>query len=93
MAERTVNSDVLPDIVTLRVLKEQANGEIDKSVLIDIRDVSIDPSISLIDRMTSFIKQIKNPYLFRYKDRVVRVSYSDTETTFEDRMKNYFEML
>jgi hypothetical protein len=93
MAVNTAGSGVLPDTATLEAMKEQSHGEIDKNILVDIQDVSINPDLPLVDRMTSFIHQIKNPYVFRYKSRVVRVSYADTETTFEERMKNYFEML
>ena len=93
MAAKIADTGALPDIATLRALKEQSRSEIDKNNLVDIQDVAIDPNLPLVDRMASFIQQIKNPYVFRYKNRVVRVSYADTETTFEDRMKNYFEML
>ncbi|MCL1862540.1 MAG: hypothetical protein FWF78_03125 [Defluviitaleaceae bacterium] len=80
-------------IDVLMKLKEQSCGEVDKSTLVDIRDVSIDTSLSTTERIYSFVEQIKNPYLFLYEDRAVRVSFTDTEVTFEERIKNYFEML
>jgi hypothetical protein len=93
MALTEVTPGKLPDKATLIKMKEQSRGEVDKSTLVDIQDVSIDTSLPLEDRMASFIQQVKNPYVFRYKNRVIRVSFVDTETTFEERMKNYFEML
>ena len=93
MDTSVTGSGILPGTETLNALKEQSFGGIDKDTLADIQDVTIDSGLPLMVRMADFIRQIKNPYVFRYKDRVVRVSYADTEVTFEDRMKNYFEML
>jgi len=89
----TGGSCALPDTATLKAMKEQAYGETDKKDLVDIQDVVINPKLPLAERMASFLQQIKNPYIFLYKNRVCRVSYADTETTLEERMKNYFEML
>lgn len=33
--------------------------------LVDIRDVKIDRSMSVEDRMKSYVEQIKNPYMFK----------------------------
>ena len=52
--------------------------------LVDIRDVNIDPSLPLEDRMKSYVEQIKNRYMFKVGDVVVRVSYSETDATLND---------
>lgn len=57
--------------------------------LVDIRDVAIDTSLSKEERMKQFVEQIKNPYCYRCGDIIVRVSFSDTDTTLEDRLKQY----
>ena len=48
----------------------------DLSELVDIRDVVIDKSLPLEERVKSYVEQIKNPYCFKVGDVVVRVSYS-----------------
>ena len=57
--------------------------------LADIRDVEIDPALSKEERQKSFLRQIKNPHLYRCGDMVVRVSFAKTDATLEDRLKQY----
>lgn len=52
--------------------------------LVDIRDVKIDRSMPVEDRMKSYVEQIKNPYMFKVGNTVVRVSYANTQATIND---------
>ena len=56
--------------------------------LVDIRDVNIDRSMSVEDRMKSYVEQIKNPYMFKVGNTVVRVSYANTQATINDNFVN-----
>lgn len=56
--------------------------------LVDIRDVKIDRSMSVEDRMKSYVEQIKNPYMFKVGHTVVRVSYANTQATINDNFVN-----
>lgn len=56
--------------------------------LVDIRDVKIDRSMSVEDRMKSYVEQIKNPYVFKVGNTVVRVSYANTQATINDNFVN-----
>ena len=56
--------------------------------LVDIRDVKIDRSMSVEDRMKSYVEQIKNPYMFKVGNTVFRVSYANTEATINDNFVN-----
>lgn len=56
--------------------------------LVDIRDVKIDRSMSVEDRMKSYVEQIKNPYIFKVGNTVVRVSYANTQATINDNFVN-----
>ena len=55
--------------------------------LVDIRDVKIDRSMSVEDRMKSYV-EIKNPYMFKVGNTVVRVSYANTQATINDNFVN-----
>jgi len=57
--------------------------------LADIRDVKIDPTLSREERRKSYLRQIKNPHLYRCGDVIVRVSFANTDATLEDRIKQY----
>jgi hypothetical protein len=74
-------------------MKERCHEPIDKSTLVDIRDININQNLLEEERIMEFIKLIKNPYLYKYGDKVIRINFSPTETTFEDRVKGYFQML
>ena len=54
------------------------------SELVDIRDVVIDKSLPLEERVRSYVEQIKDPYRFKVGDVVVRVSYADKDKPLTD---------
>ena len=56
--------------------------------LVDIRDVKIDRSQPVEERMKSYVEQIKNPYLFKVGNTVVRVSYANTQATINENFVN-----
>ena len=56
--------------------------------LVDIRDVQIDHSLPVEERMRSYVEQIRNPYMFKVGDTVVRVSYANTQATINDNFLN-----
>ena len=56
--------------------------------LVDIRDVKIDRSQPVEERMKSYVERIKNPYLFKVGNTVVRVSYANTKATINDNFVN-----
>ncbi len=58
------------------------------ATLVDIRDVKIDRSKPVEDRMKSYVEQIKNPYMFKVGNTIVRVSYSNTQSTINDNFVN-----
>ena len=62
---------------------------VDLATLRDIRDVRINTSLPKGERIQDFIKQIGNPYCYRHGDYVVKISFSDTDATLEERMVSY----
>ena len=54
------------------------------SELVDIRDVVIDKSLPLEERVRSYVEQIKDPYCFKVGDVVVRVSYAVKDKSLTD---------
>lgn len=62
---------------------------VDRDTLKDIRDVQIDITLPKKERLLNYIRQIGNPYCYRYGKYTVKVSFSDTDATLEDRMCSY----
>ena len=56
--------------------------------LVDIRDVKIDRSLPVEERMKSYVEQIKNPYMFKVGKTIVCVSYANTTQTINDNFLN-----
>ena len=47
----------------------------DPGMLADLRDVQIDTSLPVRERMVSYLGQVGNPYLFKVDGLVVKASY------------------
>ena len=56
----------------------------DLSELVDIRDVVIDRTLPVEERIKSYVQQIKNPYCFRVGDVKVRVSYANKDQSLNE---------
>jgi len=64
-------------------------GTVNRSTLRDIRDVKIDTTLSKKERLLDYVRQIGNPYCYRHGKYTVKVSFSNTDATLEDRMLSY----
>lgn len=61
---------------------------VDPSTLVDIDDVKIDVTKPKNERILDFVRQIKNPYCYKCGKTIVKVSYTNTERTFEEIFKS-----
>lgn len=62
---------------------------VDPETLTDIRDVEVNTELPKRERILDFIQQIGNPYCYRHGKYVVKISFTDTDATLEDRMLAY----
>ena len=65
-------------------MKENNQSTADMSGLVDIRDVKVDRSLPVEDRIRSYVEQVKDPYCFRVGDVKVRVSFASNGRTLND---------
>lgn len=64
--------------VSSTVLAQYRSADImscDPGELVDLRDVHIDTSLPVHERLEGFVRQAGNPYLFRVDDLVVKTIY------------------
>ena len=74
--------------VELDRLKNMDIEQCEPDQLVDLRSVSIDKSLPAPERMSAFIKQIKNPYLFKVDDITVKVEFSSGKS-LEDSLLSF----
>ena len=72
----------------LNFMRNMDIEQCDPDQLVDLRSVSIDKSLPVPERMRSFAKQIKNPYLFKVDDIAVKVEFSSGKH-FEDSLLSF----
>ena len=57
---------------------------IDTAELVDIRDVKVDKNLPKQERIAEYLRQIKNPYLFKCGKFIVAASFAEDGPTLED---------
>ena len=72
----------------LNGLKNIGIEQCERDQLVDLRSVSIDKSLPVPERISAFIKQIKNPYLFKVDDVTVKVEFSSGKS-LEDAVLSF----
>jgi hypothetical protein len=64
-------------------MKEIDVRTIDPSELADIEDVKINTELPYEERLHDYIRQIKNPYCYRCRGMVIKISFSGQRTMEE----------
>ena len=71
----------------LKAMSEVDIRTVDRSTLGDAESVNINTELSTEERISDYIRQIKNPYCYLYKGMVVKISFSG-KRKLEDCMKD-----
>lgn len=81
------------DRKTLQELKRMNKKEADPDELADISEIEIDTKQSVQKRVKEYVEQVRNPYLVRVGEYVVKIGYSDCKEILNDRMKQYISKI
>ena len=65
----------------------------DRSKFVDRNSVRLNLNLSHQDRLRDYVRQIKNPYCYLDGKTVVKITFSETETTLEDCIAHYIRGL
>ena len=68
------------EMSTLKKFRKDLLVSQEPKELIDLKTVSIDPTLAPGERLDSFIHQVKNPYAFKVGDLSVAVKYAGHKT-------------
>lgn len=66
---------------------------VNKTSLIDIKNIDINEDLQPSERIQDFIKNVKNPYLFKCEGMIVESIFSTCNYTLTDRLKQYFRIV
>ena len=64
---------------------------VDRNTLVDINDVNIDKKLPREQRLEDYVRQIGNPYCYKCGEAIVKISFSETTATLEERIENYLK--
>ena len=87
--------------MNLEELKERINKykdisleEINPNNIDDITSINIDKRKSSNERLLDFLMKVKNPYVFKVKGKLVKISFSeDSNKTADDCLTNVLKNL
>lgn len=85
-----------PAVFTPDELRQMAAVDVrtvDISELTDLREVEIDTKAPVEEKLASFARQMKNPYVSRIGDYVVKVCYQKEGATIDEKMEEYIRRL
>lgn len=62
-------------------------SDMEKSSLVDIDNVCVDPTMPVQKRLEHYLLAIKNPYLFLCNGKAVKISYSSHGRPLEETLR------
>ena len=71
----------------------QSIKEADINSLTDLRDIKIDISAPVKEKLALFAEQASNIYLNRIGDYIVKVSYQETEPGIDEKIEQYIRRM
>ena len=75
--------------MTLQEMKNMNPETVDRSTLVDIASVEVDSNLPKSEWMKEYLQQIKNPYMFLCNGVVVKIAFTDSNATIEDKLEQY----
>lgn len=79
----------MSETIDLRAMRDVDILQADKDALVDLKDIRIDRTKPVGERVEDYIRQAGNPFLVRCGDYVLKFGYTDTEKEMGDRMAEY----
>ena len=77
----------------LKAMKEVNVKEIDKSQLVDLKKVEIDRTLPVPERIEKFVRQIRNPYLFKVDNVVVKLKFTEGEPSCQEALYGMIDVI
>ena len=76
-------------IEELQKMSEVDIRTVDKNELVDIADVKVDPALPPGERVSEYIRQVKNPYCYLDHGMVVKISFNENGKTLQECLRSF----
>ena len=76
--------------VQLQQMRSVDITQVDRSTLVDIRNIHIDSSLPAAKKMQNYFEQIVNPYCFLCGDTPVKIRFVAEDKTLKQSLCDYF---
>lgn len=63
---------------------------VDEDTLVDIDEIEIDRTLPKEERISDFIKKVKNPFCFKCNGMVVKTVYNESGDNLEEKLLGLF---
>ena len=73
--------------LSIEEMKDVDVTKVNPEDLVDIRDVKVNAHLKQEKKMEDFIRQIKNPYCYKYGEYIVIIGFEDTSVTLTERLR------
>lgn len=77
--------------MTIDEMKAVDVRTVDPETLVDIRDVEIDQSLPQDERIKSYVQQIRNPYVFKCGEVIVKTYFAESGPSLDDCLERYLK--
>lgn len=65
--------------------------DVDINEIEDVADIFIDTQKSSVERILDFLFSVKNPYVFKVKDKIVKIEFSKNNVYAKNCVTNVFK--
>ena len=76
------NGDLMVTRVELLEMQQKNLNAIDKNQLVDIQNIKVNSKKPVNEKMEKYIKDTKNPYLFKVGDIAVKLTFNSAGDSF-----------
>ncbi len=73
--------------LSIEEMKDVDVTKVNPEDLVDIRDVKVNAHLKQEKKIEDFIRQIKNPYCYKYGEYIVKIGFEDTSVTLTERLR------
>lgn len=73
--------------------KDMSLSDVNIEEVDDITSIKIDKRKSSNERLLDFLIKVKNPYIFKFNGRLIKIGFSNTSKTADDCLTNVLNSL